>query len=54
MSTSAATVPAWLAPGVRETFRALPAERTPGGDSKRWLNDLIASGRYIEDVYAAG
>ncbi|MGW3411621.1 bifunctional cytochrome P450/NADPH--P450 reductase [Streptomyces sp. NPDC000888] len=43
-----------MAPGVREAFRTLHADRTPGGDSERWLNDLIASGRYVEDVYAAG
>ncbi|MGR6968558.1 cytochrome P450 [Streptomyces cynarae] len=43
-----------MAPGVREAFRALYAERVPGGDSGRWLDELIASGRYVEDVYAAG
>ncbi|MEU9286263.1 cytochrome P450 [Streptomyces sp. NPDC048275] len=43
-----------MAPGVREAFRTLHADRTPGGDSEQWLNDLIASGRYVEDVYAAG
>ncbi|MFD4411905.1 MULTISPECIES: cytochrome P450 [unclassified Streptomyces] len=43
-----------MAPGVREAFRTLHADRTPGGDSERWLDDLIASGRYVEDVYAAG
>ncbi|MFD4524315.1 cytochrome P450 [Streptomyces sp. NPDC058470] len=43
-----------MAPGVREAFRTLHADRNPGGDSEQWLNDLIASGRYVEDVYAAG
>jgi cytochrome P450/NADPH-cytochrome P450 reductase len=43
-----------MAPGVRAAFRELYAERTPGGDPERWLNDLIASGRYVEDVYTAG
>jgi cytochrome P450/NADPH-cytochrome P450 reductase len=43
-----------MAPGVRDAFRTLHADRTPGGDSEQWLNDLIAAGRYVEDVYAAG
>ncbi|MEV7343495.1 cytochrome P450 [Streptomyces sp. NPDC093544] len=43
-----------MAPGVRDAFRTLHADRNPGGDSEQWLNDLIASGRYVEDVYAAG
>jgi cytochrome P450/NADPH-cytochrome P450 reductase len=43
-----------MAPGVREAFRTLHADRNPGGDPEQWLNDLIASGRYVEDVYAAG
>ncbi|MER6128524.1 hypothetical protein ABT173_39370 [Streptomyces sp. NPDC001795] len=43
-----------MAPGVRAAFRALHGERSPGGDYEQWLNELIVSGRYTEDVYAAG
>ncbi|MFG2417599.1 cytochrome P450 [Streptomyces sp. NPDC048448] len=43
-----------MAPGVRSAFRALHADRAPGEDSERWLDDLIAGGRYVEDVYTAG
>ncbi|MFJ4523334.1 cytochrome P450 [Streptomyces sp. NPDC088810] len=46
-----------MAPGVREAFRTLYRERTPGTDgaaAERWLNELVADGRYVEDVYAAG
>ncbi|MCW7946632.1 P450 reductase [Streptomyces hygroscopicus] len=43
-----------MAPGVRAAFRALHGERTQGTDSEKWLDELIASGRYVEDVYAAG
>ncbi|MEY9996600.1 cytochrome P450/NADPH-cytochrome P450 reductase [Streptomyces sp. V4I8] len=46
-----------MAPGVREAFRTLYQERTPGADETaagRWLDALIADGRYVEDVYAAG
>ncbi|MFG3200565.1 cytochrome P450 [Streptomyces sp. NPDC048192] len=46
-----------MAPGVREAFRALYRERTPGADAaaaERWLGALVADGRYVEDVYAAG
>lgn len=46
-----------MAPGVRETFRTLYRERTPGADEAaagRWLDSLMADGRYVEDVYAAG
>lgn len=46
-----------MAPGVREAFRTLYQERTPGADDAaagRWLDGLIADGRYVEDVYAAG
>ncbi|MEI5524881.1 cytochrome P450 [Streptomyces brasiliscabiei] len=43
-----------MAPGVREAFRTIHAVRNPGADSGRWLDDLIASGRYVEDVYTAG
>ncbi|WP_412104122.1 hypothetical protein [Streptomyces europaeiscabiei] len=42
-----------MAPGVREAFRTIHAERNPGADSGQ-LDDLIASGRYVEDVYTAG
>ncbi|WP_409000334.1 hypothetical protein [Streptomyces europaeiscabiei] len=43
-----------MASGVREAFRTIHAERNPGADSGRWLDDLIASGRYVEDVRTAG
>ncbi|MBB5928464.1 bifunctional cytochrome P450/NADPH--P450 reductase [Streptomyces echinatus] len=46
-----------MAPGVREAFRTLYRERTPGADetaAQRWLDALVADGRYVEDVYAAG
>lgn len=46
-----------MAPGVREAFRTLYRDRTPGADdeaAERWLNTLMADGRYVEDVYAAG
>jgi cytochrome P450/NADPH-cytochrome P450 reductase len=46
-----------MAPGVREAFRTLYRNRTPGAgaaDAERWLDELISAGRYVEDVYAAG
>ncbi|MEV0523038.1 cytochrome P450 [Streptomyces sp. NPDC050439] len=46
-----------MAPGVRDALRALHRERTAGAtpeDSARWLDELTAQGRYVEDVYAAG
>jgi len=46
-----------MAPRVREAFRTLYRDRTPGADepaAERWLNGLMADGRYVEDVYAAG
>lgn len=46
-----------MAPGVRAAFRTLYRERTPGADeaaAERWLDTLVADGRYVEDVYAAG
>ncbi|MFD5544042.1 reductase, partial [Streptomyces sp. NPDC127079] len=42
-----------MAPGVREVFRTMYRDRTPGGDAEQWLNSLVAEGRYVEDVYAA-
>ncbi|AEW97204.1 MULTISPECIES: cytochrome P450 [Streptomycetaceae] len=45
-----------MAPGVREAFTALYASRT-GATAEQaagWLADLVARGRYVEDVYAAG
>jgi cytochrome P450/NADPH-cytochrome P450 reductase len=45
---------------VREAFRTLfrkHARAVDGTDEKaaeQWLDGLIADGRYIEDVYAAG
>ncbi len=44
-----------MAPGVREAFQGLYAKAT-GGDAEaaaRWLGDLVAEGRYVEDVYAS-
>lgn len=46
-----------MAPGVRDAFRTLYRERTPGADdegARAWLDELVADGRYVEDVYAAG
>ncbi|WP_030247590.1 cytochrome P450 [Streptomyces sp. NRRL S-455] len=46
-----------MAPGVREAFRTLYRKHTPGTDgtaAERWLDALVADGRYVEDVYAAG
>lgn len=43
-----------MAPGVRVAFRTIHAERNADADSGQWLDDLIASGRYVEDVHAAG
>jgi cytochrome P450/NADPH-cytochrome P450 reductase len=43
-----------MAPGVRDAFRAIYEERTPGADATAWLDSLVADGRYIEDVYTAG
>ncbi|NEY33342.1 reductase, partial [Streptomyces sp. PRKS01-65] len=46
-----------MAPGVREAFRTLHRKHTPGADDTaagEWLDGLIAAGRYVEDVYAAG
>ncbi|MFE4520436.1 flavodoxin domain-containing protein, partial [Kitasatospora sp. NPDC056783] len=43
-----------MAPGVREAFRTLYRERTPGADERRaraWLQGLVEAGRYVEDVY---
>ncbi|MEU3956510.1 cytochrome P450 [Streptomyces achromogenes] len=46
-----------MAPGVREAFRTLYRDHTPDADAaqaERWLDSLVAEGRYVEDVYAAG
>ncbi|MFD5396046.1 cytochrome P450 [Streptomyces sp. NPDC127097] len=45
-----------MAPGVRAAFRELHGARTGASpqESEAWLRELTASGRYIEDVYAAG
>ncbi|MFG2937187.1 bifunctional cytochrome P450/NADPH--P450 reductase [Streptomyces sp. NPDC048282] len=42
-----------MAPGVREAFRAMYRDRTPGGNADEWLNSLVADGRFVEDVYAS-
>ncbi|CAL9345728.1 Bifunctional cytochrome P450_NADPH--P450 reductase [Streptomyces sp. enrichment culture] len=46
-----------MAPGVREALRAIHRKHTPGADEAaagEWLDALVAAGRYVEDVYAAG
>ena len=49
-----------MAPGVREAFRTLFRKHTQAVDgtdeaaAEQWLDGLIADGRYVEDVYAAG
>ncbi|MGA4876301.1 cytochrome P450 [Streptomyces lydicamycinicus] len=45
-----------MAPGVRAAFRELHGAHTGASpqESEAWLRELTASGRYIEDVYAAG
>ncbi|MEU5299791.1 cytochrome P450 [Streptomyces noursei] len=45
-----------MAPGVRAAFRAVHRAGTGASEqeSEAWLRELTASGRYIEDVYAAG
>lgn len=44
-----------MAPGVRDAFRELYVRNTPGADeaaAESWLQELMARGRYVEDVYA--
>ncbi|MFJ4923252.1 bifunctional cytochrome P450/NADPH--P450 reductase [Streptomyces sp. NPDC088725] len=44
-----------MAPDVREAFRTLYVEHTPGADdaaARDWLQSLVTGGRYVEDVYA--
>ncbi|WP_217195895.1 cytochrome P450 [Streptomyces buecherae] len=45
-----------MAPGVRAAFRDVHTAHAGGSaaDAERWLGALIAEGRYVEDVYAAG
>ncbi|MFI5520215.1 cytochrome P450 [Streptomyces platensis] len=45
-----------MAPGVRAAFRELHGTHTGASpqESEAWLRELTATGRYIEDVYAAG
>ncbi|MFG2357157.1 hypothetical protein [Streptomyces sp. NPDC048521] len=46
-----------MAPAVREAFRTLYRERTPGADeaaAQRWLDTRAADGRCAEDGCAAG
>jgi cytochrome P450/NADPH-cytochrome P450 reductase len=46
-----------MGPGVREAFRTLYRKHTADADEAaagEWLDGLIADGRYVEDVYAAG
>ncbi|MFE7899338.1 cytochrome P450 [Streptomyces sp. NPDC057424] len=49
-----------MAPGVREAFRTLFRKHAQAADAadeaaaEQWLDGLIADGRYVEDVYAAG
>lgn len=42
-----------MAPGVREAFRTMYLDRTPGGNADEWLDSLVADGRFVEDVYAS-
>ncbi|WP_240554338.1 NADPH cytochrome P450 oxidoreductase family protein, partial [Streptomyces niveiscabiei] len=45
-----------MAPAVRDAFRTLYRDHTPDADgaaAETWLNELMANGRYVEDVYAA-
>ncbi|GAA3827987.1 bifunctional cytochrome P450/NADPH--P450 reductase CypB [Streptomyces coacervatus] len=44
-----------MAPGVRDAFRSMYTQRTPGADgtaAEEWLRNLMDQNRYIEDVYA--
>lgn len=43
-----------MAPGVREAFVEVHQKHTGGTreQSEAWLADLVAGGRYIEDVYS--
>ncbi|RKN77809.1 cytochrome P450 [Streptomyces klenkii] len=43
-----------MAPGVRESFQQLHVQYGGGDEvsATAWLQDLIAAGRYVEDVYA--
>ncbi len=44
-----------MAPGVREAFRSVYVAHTLGADdaaAQRWLDGLMAEGRFVEDVYA--
>ncbi|WAL69343.1 cytochrome P450 [Amycolatopsis cynarae] len=44
----------YMAPGVRAAFQAIRAAHGPNGPSAdAWLDEMITSGRYVEDVYAA-
>ncbi|MBF9073659.1 bifunctional cytochrome P450/NADPH--P450 reductase [Streptacidiphilus fuscans] len=43
-----------MAPGVRAAFQAIHREQVSGAtaeDAEAWLQQLIADGRYVEDVY---
>ncbi|WP_219825647.1 bifunctional cytochrome P450/NADPH--P450 reductase [Nonomuraea typhae] len=40
-----------MAPGVRAALARIHAERTGGAASEEWLEELRASGRYVEDVW---
>ncbi|GAA2296091.1 cytochrome P450 [Streptomyces kunmingensis] len=43
-----------MAPGVRAAFRDLYRKHVPGADAtaaEQWLAELVADGRYVEDVY---
>ncbi|MQS16969.1 cytochrome P450 [Streptomyces kaniharaensis] len=45
-----------MAPGVRAAFRELYVRRAPGAGEEQaeaWLQGLIETGRYVQDVYAA-
>ncbi|WP_372410404.1 cytochrome P450 [Streptomyces luteireticuli] len=44
-----------MAPGVRAAFRAIHARHTGGDDAgaERWWQNLVAEGRYVEDVHTS-
>ncbi|GAA0388986.1 hypothetical protein [Streptomyces luteireticuli] len=44
-----------MAPGVRAAFRAIHARHTGGDDAgaEQWWQNLVAEGRYVEDVHTS-
>jgi len=43
-----------MAPAVRSAFRGIYSARTGADDdaARAWLDDLVATDRYVEDVWA--